>query len=50
MNEVLGDVIGKFALVYLDDLVIFSKNAEEHVGHVRIVLGLLRKHKLYAKL
>ena len=50
MNEVLGDVIGKFVLVYLDDLVIFSKTAEEHVEHVRIVLGLLRKHRLYAKL
>ena len=50
MNEVLGDVIGKFVLVYLDDLVIFSKNAEGHVEHVRIVLGLLRRHKLYAKL
>ena len=49
-NEVLGDVIGKFVLVYLDDLVIFSKNAEGHVEHVRIVLGLLRRHKLYAKL
>ena len=34
----------------MDDKVIFSKNAEEHVEHVRIVLEVLRKHKLYAKL
>ena len=50
MNEVLGDVIGKFVLVYLDGVVIFSKNAKEHILHLRIVLGLLRKHKLFAKL
>ena len=52
MNEVLGEVIGKFVLVYiyLDDVVIFSKNAEEHVQHIRMVLDLLRKHKLYTKL
>ena len=50
MNDVLKEVIGKFVLVYLDDIVIFSKNAEEHVEHVRIVLEVLRKHKLYAKL
>ena len=50
MNVVLKDVIGKFVLVYLDDLVIYSKTDEEHVEHVRIVLDLLRKHQLYAKL
>ena len=50
MTEVLGDVIGKFVLVYLDDVVISSKTAEEHMHHLRIVLALLRKHRLYAKL
>ena len=50
MNEVLRDVIGKFVLVYLDDIVIYSRNQDEHMQHLRIVLDLLRKHKLYAKL
>ena len=50
MNDVLKDVIGKFVLVYLDDIVIFSKNEAEHYKHLRIVLQLLREHKLYANL
>ena len=50
MDEVFGPHIGKFVLVYLDDILVFSKTPEEHVEHMRIVLDLLRKHKLYAKL
>lgn len=50
MNDVFRDCLDKFVLVYLDDVLIFSKTAEEHERHVRQVLELLRKHKLYAKL
>lgn len=49
-NDVLKDIRGKFVLVYLNDVVIISKTAEEQVKHVTIVLKLLRKHQLYAKL
>jgi Reverse transcriptase (RNA-dependent DNA polymerase) len=47
MNTILADVLGKFALVYLDDILIFSNNAEDHEKHIRIVLDILRKHQFY---
>ena len=50
MNDVLKDVIGEFVLVYLDDIVIYSRDKNEHYRHLQIVLELLRKHKLYANL
>ena len=37
-------------LVYLDDILIFSKSPEEHAEHLRFLLGILRKHDLYAKM
>jgi Reverse transcriptase (RNA-dependent DNA polymerase) len=50
MNDIFKDQIGKFLCVYLDDLLIYSKNDAEHLQHLEIVLGILRKNKLYAKL
>jgi Reverse transcriptase (RNA-dependent DNA polymerase) len=50
MNTILAEVFGKFALVYLDDILIFNKNAEDHEKHIRIVLEILRKHKFYCKM
>ncbi len=48
MNDVFKDVIGKFVLVYLDDIVVFSKTKAEHYKHIKIVLQLLRDHQLSA--
>jgi hypothetical protein len=50
MNKVLADCIDKTALVYLDDILIYSKTMEEHKQHVRQVLKLLQKEKLVANL
>jgi hypothetical protein len=50
MNNVLSKFLDKFVLVFIDDILIYSKNIEEHEEHLRIVLQVLREHQLYAKL
>lgn len=50
MNKVFRDVLGKFVMVYFDDILIFSKSPEEHRDHLRQALEILRKNQLYAKL
>jgi len=49
MNSVFLPKLDKFVVVFIDDILIYSKNKEEHVEHLRIVLTRLREHKLYAK-
>jgi len=49
MNSVLAPHLDKFALVYLDDILIYSKSVEEHKVHLAAVLSLLEKHNLFAK-
>ncbi|KAL3513224.1 hypothetical protein ACH5RR_025941 [Cinchona calisaya] len=48
MNHVLRAFIGKFVVVYFDDILIYSKSFNEHIEHVRAVLLVLRQEKLYA--
>jgi hypothetical protein len=48
MNSVFSNVLDKFVVIYLDDILIFSKNPEEHKANVREVLLCLQKHNLYA--
>ena len=50
MNDVLKDFLGKFVIVYLDDILIFSKTLEDHMMHIRKVFEKLRKEKLLINL
>jgi len=50
INHVLQACIGKFVAVYFDDILIYSRNIEEHLSHLRQVLMTLRTEKLYINL
>jgi hypothetical protein len=43
------DYLDKFVVVFIDDILVYSKSEEDHANHLRIVLGTLREHQLYAK-
>nr|GFA00562.1 putative reverse transcriptase domain-containing protein [Tanacetum cinerariifolium] len=49
MNRVCKPYLDKFVIVFIDDILIYSRIKEEHANHLRIILELLRKEKLYAK-
>ncbi|WVZ97235.1 hypothetical protein U9M48_042785 [Paspalum notatum var. saurae] len=49
MNSVFMDYLDKFVMVFIDDILIYSKTEAEHEEHLRLVLQRLREHKLYAK-
>ncbi|WVZ49842.1 hypothetical protein U9M48_001168, partial [Paspalum notatum var. saurae] len=49
MNSVFINELDKFVVVFIDDILVYSKNEKEHEEHLRIVLSRLREHKLYAK-
>ena len=49
MHYIFNPYTGEFVLVYLDDILVFSKNEEDHEKHLRLVLDRLREHKFYAK-
>jgi hypothetical protein len=50
MNKVFKEYLDKFIMVFIDDILVYSRSEVEHEGHLRLVLQKLRDHKLYAKL
>jgi hypothetical protein len=50
MNKVFMEYLDKFVVVFIDDIMIFSKNEEENDKHLCLVLQKLRENQLYAKL
>ena len=49
MNSVFNKYLYKFFLVFLDDILIYSKNEEEHEEHLRLTLKLVREHHIVCK-
>ena len=50
MNKVFHPYLDQFLVVFIDDILVYSKDAQEHEQHLRIVLQILREKKLFAKL
>jgi hypothetical protein len=44
MNKIFMEYLDKFVVVYMDDILVYSRNEEEHEGHLRLVLQKLRDH------
>ena len=49
MHKVFQPYLDQFVVVFVNDILIYSKSKEEHEGHLRIVLQVLRDHQLYVK-
>jgi hypothetical protein len=50
MNKVFMEYLDKFVMVFIDDILIYSRSEEEHEEHLRLVLKKLQEHRLYVKL
>jgi len=50
MNVTFSDMLNKFVIIYLDDILVYSKDLGDHVKHLDLVLARLQKSQLAAKL
>ncbi|GKF13849.1 retrotransposon protein, putative, ty3-gypsy subclass [Tanacetum coccineum] len=49
MNRMFKPYLDRFVIVFIDDILIYSKSRKEHEGHLKLILRLLKKEELYAK-
>ena len=49
MNKVFMEELDKFVVVFIDEILIYSRSAEEHEQHLKVILNKLQAHELYAK-
>ena len=49
MNRVFREFLDQFVIVFIDDILVYSRSEEQHAVHLRLVLETLRQHRLYAK-
>ena len=49
MNRVFHEYLDSFVIVFIDDILIYSKSREEHEQHLRMILQVPKEHQLYAK-
>ena len=49
MNRVFRPFLDRFVIVFIDDILVYSRSKADHVRHLRLVLQTLREHQLYAK-
>jgi hypothetical protein len=50
MNKIFMEYLDNFVMVFINDILVYSRSEEEHKEHLRLVLQKLREHRLYAKL
>jgi hypothetical protein len=50
MNKVFMEYLDKFVVMFIDDILVYTRSEEEREGYLRLVLQKLRDHKLYVKL
>ena len=50
MNHILKEFIARFVVVYFDDILVYSRDLDDHLGHLKQVLLVLKKHTLFANI
>jgi len=50
MNKIFRSYLDQFVVVFIYDILIYSESRDVHADHLRVMLGILREHKLYGKL